>query len=75
MIIDVEIVVGGQEYRVTAPEPAVLHGVVQDDDVQPFYLSQQLLHASHTALAHRDRHFRKVTVELHRLVAEGVRRR
>ena len=70
VVVYIKPVIGGQKDGEAGSQGAVLHSIVQDDYVQFLHLPFELFHPSHPVLTHRNRHFGKSTMELHRFVAD-----
>ncbi len=70
VVVYIKPIIGGQKDGKTGPQGAVLHGIVQDDHVEMRKLAAELLYSPHSVLTHRNRHFGKSAMELHRFVAD-----
>ena len=69
MVVDIEMSVRRQEDGQAAADSAVLHRIVQQDDIQVLQLAFQLSGSAYAVFAHSNRHVGELTVQLHRLVA------
>ena len=72
MIIYIEVVIRRKQNSEAAAQSAMLHRIIEDYHIQLRQLTLQLFNAPHPTLAYRYRHFRKLTVQLHCLIPDGL---